>query len=144
MCRGQSLGLLGTSRSSCRSPRPANLLQLGVDFPLGTGGDQRDHGVENLQPPLDFAFAHTADAAMIVRHSLADDLAFRLGKDFGGILDAMNRLRVQREGDFVGCHTYTIPLPYWTGKTGTPDTVTNTRCRRSPAKGRDLAAELPM
>src|ERR1035437_6536727 len=84
MCRGQPLGLPGTSQSSSRSPRPANLLQLGVDFPLGTGGDQLDHGVENLQPPLDFAFAHTADAAMIVRDGLADDLAFRLGKNFGG------------------------------------------------------------
>src|ERR1019366_5468157 len=112
MCPERSLVLLGWRQPSAGSPRLANLLQLVVHFLLGTDGDQREQGVEDLQPPLTFAFAHAADAAMIVRDGFADYLAFRLGKDFGGILDAVNGLRVQREGDFVGCHTYTIPLPY--------------------------------
>src|ERR1022692_4247735 len=108
MCRGQSLGLPGTSQSSCRSPRPANLLQLGVDFPLGTAGDYRDHGVEDLQTFLDFGFAEAIDAAVILGDGLADDLALRLGETCGGILDPMNGLRIQRKRDFVGCHTSTI------------------------------------
>src|ERR1017187_6243402 len=150
MCRGQSLGLLGTSQSSCRSPRPANLLQLGVDFPLGTGGDYRDHGVEDLQTFLDFAFAEAIDAAVILGDGLADDLALRLCAALAGLLHPMNGLRIQRKRDFVGCHTSTILLPYRIGEIGSPDTVTNTWCRQGPALGvgisarRGLAAKLPV
>src|ERR1039458_6019678 len=80
----------------------------------------------------------------------ADDLALRLGETFGGILDPMNGLRIQRKRDFVGCHTSTIVLPHRIGEIGSPDTVANTRCRQGPALGvgisarRDMAAELPM
>ncbi len=90
------------------SSRPANLFQLLVDFPLGTGRYQRGEGVENFQQPLTFALAQAVDAAMIVGHRLADDLAFRLGEDFGGILDPLKCLRVQRKRDSLGCHTTTL------------------------------------
>jgi len=49
---------------------------------------------------------------MVVRHGLADDLAFRLGQALGGIVDSVNGFRVQSEGDFAECHIDTIPLPY--------------------------------
>src|ERR1035437_4231214 len=112
MCLSRSLALLGRRQSSAGLPRPAKLFQLIVDFLLRTGGHQRGQGVENLQPPLDFAFAQASDAPMIGRHSLTDDLALRLGQDFGGILDFVNGLRVQRERDFAGCHTSNILRPY--------------------------------
>src|ERR1019366_5571724 len=119
MCPERSLVLLGWRQPSAGSPRLANLLQLVVHFLLGTDGDQREQGVEDLQPPLTFAFAHAADAAMIVRDGFADYLAFRLGKDFGGVLDAVNGLRVQREGDSLGCHVlYHLP-PYGRAKVTT-------------------------
>src|ERR1035437_7813147 len=59
-----------------------------------------------------FRSGQASDAPIIGRHSLTDDLTLRLGQVLGGILDFVNGLRVQRERDFVGCHTSNILRPY--------------------------------
>jgi hypothetical protein len=47
---------------------------------LRTGGHQREQGVKDLQPLLNFTCTKAFDAAMKGSHSLADDLAFGLGQ----------------------------------------------------------------
>src|SRR5260370_1020272 len=62
------------------SSRPANLFQLLVDFPLGTGRYQRGEGVENFQQPLTFALAQPFDAAWMGFSKSTHGLSHRPGE----------------------------------------------------------------
>src|SRR5438067_8236020 len=97
------------ARASSRSP---NLSQLAVNVGLRFRGAFREVIVEDAQKTEPLFLAHPVAALVVFLDRFTHHRALRLLSACGGGFQVAERLLIEHERDFLGCHTCTITIPY--------------------------------
>src|SRR6266851_7779807 len=100
------------------SPSDANLGDLTVDFLLRSRWRAGHDLFHNLQQPQPLSLAQLSNSFVVIGDGLANNLALRLLRALGGMLQTTDRLVVQREGN-LPYHTAAIRPDYYRNSVAT-------------------------